>query len=226
MKDEHKKITLLDDNILACKDWKEILQELQSTGKKFKFKQGLDFRMLNDDKMEVLKTLNYDGDFIFAFDNIEDKNVIIKNLKKWNKIVNKQCRFYVFCGFENLENDKDIIDMLERIKILMEHKHIPYVMRHENYINSKHKELYINIARWCNQPSFFKSKSFREFAEANQKNIKTEGKMCSCIRSIVDIENSYKHISDKYFDIKFNNNIDKEKQKLGETEVEQFKWII
>ena len=223
----HKKITLWDDNILACKDWKFILGELQETGKKFKFQQGLDFRLLTREKMEVLKDLNYDGDFIFAFDNIKDKTLIIKNLKLWNEIVKKQARFYVFCGFENLEGSKDLEDLFERISILMNYKHIPYIMRHENYTNSKHEKLYINVARWCNQPSFFKSKSFREFAQANQSSIKTVGKLSSCMKALKDIENDFDWISYKYFDMKFNKEETvKEKVKLGSMEVEQLKWII
>ena len=30
--------------------------------------------------------------------------------------------------------------------------------------------MYITIARWCNQPGFFKKKSLREFALANGEN--------------------------------------------------------
>ena len=30
--------------------------------------------------------------------------------------------------------------------------------------------MYITLARWCNQPSFFKKKSLWEFAESNGKN--------------------------------------------------------
>ena len=47
--DESRKvICLLDDNFLGCKDWKELLLQLQNTGKRFQFKQGLDERLLTD----------------------------------------------------------------------------------------------------------------------------------------------------------------------------------
>ena len=198
-----KYITLLDDNILACKDWKLILEELQNTGKKFKFQQGLDFRLLNKEKMQILKDLNYRGDFIFAFDNIKDKSIIEKNLKLWNEIVGKQCRFYVFCGMNIDEAEKDISDMFERISILMQYKHIPYIMRHENYKKSKYEKLYTNIARWCNQPNFFKTKSFREFAQLNQDQIKTQNKLSSCMSSLKLIEQDFPSMANKYFDTKF-----------------------
>lgn len=43
-----KKICLLDDNFLGCPGWREALQELISMKKPFKFKQGLDERLLTD----------------------------------------------------------------------------------------------------------------------------------------------------------------------------------
>jgi hypothetical protein len=48
---DRKYICLLDDNVLACKDWKQVFIELQSTGKPFQFKQGMDERLLTDEKM-------------------------------------------------------------------------------------------------------------------------------------------------------------------------------
>ena len=32
-------------------------------------------------------------------------------------------------------------------------------------INSSYRGVYITIARWCNQPSFFKKKTLREYAQ-------------------------------------------------------------
>ncbi len=71
-----KKICLLDDNFLGCPNWKQILDELISTGKPFKFKQGMDERLLTDEKCEKLFNANYDGDYTFAFDNIKDYDLI------------------------------------------------------------------------------------------------------------------------------------------------------
>ena len=47
---ERRKICLLDDNFLGFgKSWKPMLQELVDTGRPFKFKQGLDERILTDE---------------------------------------------------------------------------------------------------------------------------------------------------------------------------------
>ena len=49
-----KKICLLDDNILGSPCWRKIIEELQATGKPFQYKQGLDERLLTDEKCKVL----------------------------------------------------------------------------------------------------------------------------------------------------------------------------
>ena len=62
--EERKKICLLDDNFLGFHGWKQKLKELNDTGKPFKFKQGLDERLLTDEKCDLLFSSNYDGDFM------------------------------------------------------------------------------------------------------------------------------------------------------------------
>ena len=45
---------------------------------------------------------------------------------------------------------------------------VGYVMRHEDYHNSPLPNLYVQIARWCNQQAFYKKMSFWEFVYRNQ----------------------------------------------------------
>lgn len=59
------------------------------------------------------------------------------------------------------------------------------------------------MARWCNQPRFFKKKSFRQFCEANQAYHKTEGTLCAAMKSMVDFEEEFPEIAKKYFDLRF-----------------------
>lgn len=196
-----KKICLLDDNFLGSPHWKEMLLELQKTRKPFQFKQGLDERILTDERCELLFKSKYDGDYIFAFDNIADSEIIEKKLQLLRKYTTKVPKFYVFCGFDR--NDKwdsefwaqDIFDMFKRIEILMKYKCLPYIMRFNRYEESPYRGMYISIARWCNQPSFFKKKSLREFAIANGEN-------SSCYKYVKEFENSYPGVS-KYLDMKF-----------------------
>lgn len=96
------KLCFLDDNFFACQNWREIIQEVESTGKRFQFKQGLDERLLTPEKIKIMEKWKYDGDFIFAFDNIADKQTIINKLDMLYQVSpnwKKQMKFYCFCGF-------------------------------------------------------------------------------------------------------------------------------
>ena len=206
-----KYIYLWDDNILAYPKWKEILQELKDTNKPFQFRQGMDIRLMTEEKAEFLSKCKYHGDYIFAFDNISDKDIIINKLKLWKKHVKKTTKLYVFTGFDRLNNYdesfwiQDIIDLFERIRILMSLGCLPYIMRHENYNNSPYKGLYITIARWCNQPQFYKKKSLWEFAELNGENSSS----MRYLKSFINKYQNHKDIADKYFYLKYEDLIEK-----------------
>ena len=66
-------IYLWDDNFLASPYWERMLDELIATGRPFQFRQGLDERLIaqnrrGEDMAKKLAKSNYHGDFIFAFD--------------------------------------------------------------------------------------------------------------------------------------------------------------
>ena len=195
-----KGIYLWDDNFLACSHWEEILDNLEATKKPFQFRQGLDVRLLTDKKAQRLSKTKYHGDFIFAFDNIKDRDLIEDKLSLWRKYTDKSTKLYVLCAFES-QDENDINNIFERINILAKYKCLPYIMRYEKYKDSDLEGVYTQIARWCNQPNFFKKKSFREFCEVNQKYVKT--KKCAAMVALEYFENKYPEIANKWFDKKF-----------------------
>ena len=196
------KIYLWDDNFLAFNDWRLVLDELEATKKPFQFRQGLDIRLMTDEKAERLSNAKYYGDFIFAFDHIEDRELIERKLRLWRRYNKKPTKLYVLTGFKS-QDEVDIADAFERIKILMKYGCIPYIMRYEDYKTSKLKGMYIHIARWCNQPQFFKKKSFRQFCEANQLVHKNKNTYCSAYKAMIEFENEFPEIAKKYFDLRY-----------------------
>lgn len=54
-----KKIKLLDPNVLACSDWYLLLEQLALSGAEVDFTQGLDARLLTDEKVKALLAVNY-----------------------------------------------------------------------------------------------------------------------------------------------------------------------
>lgn len=190
-----KKICLLDDNFFGFAQdydkrgknhsktgddppWKALLGELQKTGLPFKFKQGLDERLLSPEMCRELFSSNYDGDYTFAFDKISDYDLIHQKLdiiRSTPMARRASVRFYVLVGFTYGENRplnaRDIENDFRRIELLMKYKCLPYIMRYQSkddkpWKKSKYAKIYVEMARWCNQPNFFKKKSFREYCLA------------------------------------------------------------
>ena len=201
------KICLLDDNFFGCPLWKQLLQKLIDTKKPFKFKQGIDERLLTEEKAEILFNSKYDGDFTFAFDNIADYKLIESKLKIIHKYAGRRSiKFYVLVGFESTDA-KDIENAFIRIELLLRYGCLPYIMRFQNkndtpWKKSKYRELYVAIARWCNQPRIIKKMSFRQFCEANQALRKDQSKLCSTLRAMKEYEKEYPLIASKYFDLR------------------------
>lgn len=174
-------IYLWDDNFLASDPsiWRPLLKQLIETKRPFQFRQGLDERMLaespyGEEMAEMLSRSRYHGDFIFAFDNWKDHEIIEKSLKIWKRYNPKKgTKFYLFCGFKQSPTKvdifyKDIWELFQRIKILMQYGCVGYVMRHEDYHNAPVSNFYVQIARWCNQQQFYKKMSFWQFCYRNQ----------------------------------------------------------
>ena len=172
-------IYLWDDNFLASPYWETLLDELIATDRPFQFRQGLDERLLaqskrGEDMAKKLANANYHGDFIFAFDNWFDRRLIEKALKIWKYYCpKKETKFYLFCGFRQSPNDDkkfqlDIAEIFMRICVLMRYGCLPYIMRHEDYKKAPISNLYVQIARWCNQPGFYRNLSFWQFCYKNQ----------------------------------------------------------
>lgn len=172
------KICLLDDIFFGYDGWKPALQELIDTGKKFTFKQGLDIRLLDEQKAQLLFSARYDGDFIFAFDDVRDTPLIEQKLKLIRRFTNKRVKFYVLCGYDRrgkYDSDfwrKDIGDTFKRIELLERYDALPFIMRHENYKLSPFYGMYITLAEYCNMPQIFYKMSFEEFVYA-RSNIKS-----------------------------------------------------
>lgn len=228
------KIYLWDDNIMAAppKVFKKVMEELQATGKAFQFRQGMDIRLMTEEKAKLFANVKYYGDFIFAFDHYrkddphEWKQVeqTIKGLKVWKKFVTRETKLYVIVAFDSLD-ERDIEGTFWRIKTLMEFGCLPYIMRFEDYKKSRFKDLYTQLARWCNQPSFFKKMSFRQFCVRNEeyhqgiqkkiangqyprelkypKGFKPKDKFCSCYQAMIDFEAEFPEIAKTYFDLRF-----------------------
>lgn len=206
---DRKYICLLDDNILGYYDWENIINQLKLTNKYFQFKQGMDIRLMTPSKAELLSGCRYRGDYIFAFDDIDNKDIIESKLLIWKQYCKKSTKLYVLCGYDKSEKYddmfwvQDIINTFQRLQILMSLKCLPYLMRYKKCVESPYNGTYINLSRWCNQPNFFKKMSYREFCQANQDLSKT-GK-CSTMKYLKEYKKDNLKI-DGYYNMKYPSN--------------------
>lgn len=200
-----RKIALWDDNILAYAGWEEVLDELIATGRPFCFRQGLDIRLMTEKKAEKLSTCRYDGAYTFAFDHIEDKDLILQKLDLWKRYNSREPRVYVLCGFDQ-SNDPDvselddIVNTLERVRLLMERGCLPYIMRHRNYKTSRYADLYTVLARWINQPSMFRHHTLMDYLEIDQKGKKGIAKSTRVVKAFAE---EHPDVAERYFHLRY-----------------------
>lgn len=108
----HRKIVLLDNNLLAAPNWRRTMEDLIAEGIEVDFNQGLDIRLVNEDTVDYLKRAKT-KQMRFAFDNIAYESAVRKGIELLlaNGLGSRKLRFYFLYGFED--------DMcVERVKIL------------------------------------------------------------------------------------------------------------
>lgn len=155
-----KNIVLCDSNILACKDWAELLQQLINSKAWVDFNQGLDIRMMTDKKAEMLNKIKI-KELHFAWDRYQDKKVILprfREYRKISKIRQHSLVVYVLCNFDtSIEQD------LERIYTLRDLGYSPYVMLYDKeHIPNGHDLK--KMQRWVNNRFiFWKTGRFEDY---------------------------------------------------------------
>lgn len=153
-------VKFLDNNILAYPDHMEVLRYLVESGVRCRFDQGLDFRLVNDENLEMLARLNYAGEYTFAFDDPRYRSALDRKIKVIKAHIPQpwRVRFYVYH-----HPDMDLGHLLERVEWCRRHECLPYVMRDSACWDCADKNFLIDFTAYCNQPSFFKQMSFEEF---------------------------------------------------------------
>lgn len=155
-----KNIVICDPNILACRDWKDLLQQLIDSKAYVDINQGLDIRLMTEEKAEMLKQIKI-KQWHFAWDRYQDKDKILPKFKMFKDITGINERnliVYVLCNFDTtFEQD------LERINTLREMGYWAYVMLYDKENIPKDHKLR-KLARWVNNRFVFaKVKTFEQY---------------------------------------------------------------
>lgn len=164
---KQKEIKLLDPNILASKDWKELLQQLIDSKAYIDFSQGLDIRLITDEKVEYINKLKVKM-IHFAWDNYEMETYEkLKEFRKKFKFSGRKLRVYVLVNFNTtLEEDLDRIYKLRKLD------YDPYVMRY-NKDKIARGNIYNKLARWVNNKLVWRScENFSEYDRRRENGAK------------------------------------------------------
>lgn len=157
-----KKVVLCDPNILACRDWRDLLQQLIDSGAEVDFNQGLDIRLMTEEKARMLEQIRI-KEIHFAWDRYEDKDLILPKFKvfrKKSKVNPHDLQVYVLVG----DRQRKVTEQdLYRIYWLRDNGYAPYVMIYEKYDLPKTHELK-QLQRYVNNRFVFWScNSFEEY---------------------------------------------------------------
>ena len=146
-----KNIVLLDPNITACRDWKELFQQLIDSKAWVDFSQGLRIHMMTEEKAEMLKQMKI-KQVHFAWDKYEDKDIVVPKFKQFKEITQwdkRKLSIYVLTNF-NTTHEQD----LERIYTLRELGYWPYVMIYnKEHLPKGH--ITRKLQRWVNMRAVF-----------------------------------------------------------------------
>lgn len=164
-----KNIVLCDPNILACREWKDLLQQLIDSKAWVDINQGLDIRLMTEEKAEMLKQVKI-KQWHFAWDRYQDKEKILPKFKMFKDITNINERnlvVYVLCNYDTtIEQD------LERIYTLREMGYWAYVMLYDKE-NIPRGHVLKKMARWVNNRFIFaKCERFEDYLNGRLRNAK------------------------------------------------------
>ena len=148
-----KEIRILDPNITACRDKRDLMRQYRETGAILDFTQGLDIRCLNEADIEDingmrLRTLH------FAWDNPED-NLAPKFKQFAERFRRKSNIGMVYCltNYEDVSTDEHIQRALYRIYTLRSYGYDPYLMI---YNKPDAPQIIRDLQIWCNDKILFK----------------------------------------------------------------------
>lgn len=151
-----KRIEVLDPNIVACRDKRELFHQYRATGAQIVFNQGLDIRLMDDEDLDDINHMRI-KDLHFAWDNPKDD---LKPRFEWfaGKFRRKGNigMVYVLTNFGSSMEEN-----LHRIYVLRDLGYDPYVMI---YNKKEADQELINLQRWCNNKFVFgKAPDFADY---------------------------------------------------------------
>lgn len=164
---DQKYIKLLDANLLACQNRKELLQQLIDSGAYVDFTQGLDAKFITEEIAYMLGRVRIKM-VHFAFDLMKNEKAIIKGLKTYKAVTNISDRKAVVYILTNYNTT--IKEDLYRLRKVIECGYMPDI---RIYRKPTAPQILRDMQHWCNNRFIFHSCDFLDFVpRRNGKTIK------------------------------------------------------
>lgn len=150
-----KHIEILDPNITACREKRDLMRQYRETGATLNFNQGLDMRFINDDDIEDINHMRI-VKMHFAWDNPKDD--LEDKFRYFAERYRNKHKGMVYC-LTNFNSTME--ENLHRIYCLRDMNYDPFVMV---YNKPEAPQDIINLQRWCNNKFVFKKvKRFEDY---------------------------------------------------------------
>lgn len=146
-----KNIELYDPNTLACPEWKDILQQLIDSKANVDFNQGVDIRLMTDEKCEMLMQMKIKH-IHFAWDRYQDKEFVVPKLQRFKEMTGwsrDKVTVYILTNY-----DTTMEQNLERVTTCRELGFNPYIMRYDKEHIPRGSEIN-KLARYVNTKRIF-----------------------------------------------------------------------
>ncbi len=159
-----EEIKVLDANITACMDKRELMRQYVGTGAWIDFTQGLDIRLLDDDDVADLNRMKIRG-LHFAWDNPNDD--LKASFERYASVARKKTKsgawgtVYILTNYEKCTVAEHIKRALYRIEAVEALNYDPYLMIYDKPHAAPELR---NLQRWCNNKRIFKTvKRFQDY---------------------------------------------------------------
>lgn len=152
-----REITLMDANLLACKDRETLIESLIASKARVDYTQGLDARFIDADTAKMLCRTKIKMAH-FAFDLMKNEQAILRGLalfRKHFKHTDRQCRVYILTNYDTTHAED-----WYRVKKVIELGYSPDV---RIYRKGTHDKFVTDLARWANHSRIYRSCTFADY---------------------------------------------------------------
>lgn len=162
---------IMDPNILACRQYPELLKQLADSGASVDLNQGIDARLLTPENIKLIQQIKL-KEIHFAWDNPKDEEKIVPKLKlfkEMTEIRDREAIVYMLTNF-NTTFEED----LHRVYTIRDIGMTPYTMIFDKE-KTKKEDPVRRLQSWTNNKIIWYSNPGMKFEEFDREKFRKKG---------------------------------------------------